>query len=256
MAIHQVRHLYDFRRINALEHFIKTNVQNKIIADCGSGSGIITWLALKYGAKKVYCIEKDTHALLHLNDFLYGNNNKVEICKIDYTTEQLPHADIYIHDMSETYFFTKEFYYFLKNCKKQNIQNVYPNKVKFFQGLIDKEYEYESANARKNTDLETESTTFFNLMHKIYPGFAYSKKNIFNSKITLKDVSCILDTDIFELLDLSIPFENREHIWWEASFDNEFTISSINNQHNRCNIGMQKTKLFKSNLRSLLKSQP
>ena len=255
MAIQQLRYLFDYKRINSLENFIKNNVQNKVVADCGSGSGIITWLSLKYGASKVFCIEKDEDALLHLNTFLYGKNNKVEICQLDYTKEDLPKADLYIHDLYDSHLFNAELYGLLQNCKRQNITEIYPNNVKIYQGQFVKEYEQNTEN-KKRFDLLPESRIFYKINSKIYPTLGSSSMSVFNSKIKVNEKECIFDDTLLECCKLKFEINKSENIWWEINFNNKYHVNSLNDVHNRCNVGIQKTKDFITNLRSLLKSQP
>lgn len=54
--------LSDKKRVNAFERAIKETVnQGDIILDIGSGTGILAFLALKYGARKAYAVEIDTY---------------------------------------------------------------------------------------------------------------------------------------------------------------------------------------------------
>ena len=36
--------IYDYKRTNTYESYIKKNVKDKIVVDCGAGSGILTYL--------------------------------------------------------------------------------------------------------------------------------------------------------------------------------------------------------------------
>ena len=51
--------LKDIPRLHFYRDMLKNNVKDKIVLDVGAGSGILSHLALKYGAKKVYIIERD-----------------------------------------------------------------------------------------------------------------------------------------------------------------------------------------------------
>ncbi len=51
--------LQDRRRMEYYSDIIKTKVQDKIVLDIGTGSGILSHLALRWGAKKVYSVEQN-----------------------------------------------------------------------------------------------------------------------------------------------------------------------------------------------------
>ena len=58
--------LLDSNRSNAYIKYIKENAKDKVIVDCGAGSGFFTWLSLKYGASKVYSCEINLPVLQYL----------------------------------------------------------------------------------------------------------------------------------------------------------------------------------------------
>ena len=51
--------IYDYKRTNTFENYIKANVSGKVVVDCGAGSGILTHLSSINGATKVYCLESN-----------------------------------------------------------------------------------------------------------------------------------------------------------------------------------------------------
>ena len=55
--------LLDSNRTNPYINFIKNNVKDKIVVECGTGTGFFSWLSIKYGAKKVYSCEKNPDTL-------------------------------------------------------------------------------------------------------------------------------------------------------------------------------------------------
>lgn len=52
-----LRMLTDVERLEFYETIIRETVKDKIVLDIGSGSGILSYLAIKHGAKKVYSVE-------------------------------------------------------------------------------------------------------------------------------------------------------------------------------------------------------
>lgn len=53
--------LRDRERFDFYKKLIEHKVKDKIVLDIGSGSGILSYLSLKYGAKKVYSVEFNPH---------------------------------------------------------------------------------------------------------------------------------------------------------------------------------------------------
>jgi hypothetical protein len=51
--------LQDKRRLEYYSDIIKPKVKDKIVLDVGTGSGILSYFALKWGAKKVYSVEQN-----------------------------------------------------------------------------------------------------------------------------------------------------------------------------------------------------
>ena len=51
--------LKDKRRLEYYSEILKPKVKDKIVLDVGTGSGVLSYLALKWGAKKVYSIEEN-----------------------------------------------------------------------------------------------------------------------------------------------------------------------------------------------------
>ena len=73
----------DSQRNTAYENWISENVKDKIVIDLGAGSGILCYLAVKYGAKKVYALERKGRLIHRMKETL-GDT-------IEYI-----HADLYI----------------------------------------------------------------------------------------------------------------------------------------------------------------
>jgi Ribosomal protein L11 methyltransferase (PrmA) len=51
--------LQDRRRLEYYSEIIKAKVKGKVVLDVGTGSGILSYLSLKWGAKKVYSVEEN-----------------------------------------------------------------------------------------------------------------------------------------------------------------------------------------------------
>ncbi|PVU95673.1 hypothetical protein BB559_001248 [Furculomyces boomerangus] len=132
---HQQNMLQDFVRTstyrNAITELKEYSIENKTVMDVGSGSGILSYFAVKNGASKVYAIEASTMASkmqiildaakgpLKKNEYLA---DKIQIIKgkIEDITEDIPKVDtiisepigvLLVHErMLESYIYAREKY--------------------------------------------------------------------------------------------------------------------------------------------------
>ena len=84
----------------------KIDFKDKVVADIGAGSGILSILAIKYGAKKVYAIEGNYNTIPLLKEMLSENGvyDKVKIINEISTNVKLPEkVDIIIHELIGTF---------------------------------------------------------------------------------------------------------------------------------------------------------
>ena len=75
----------DSQRNIACENWISKNVKDKTFIDLGAGSGIICYLAVKYGAKKVYALERRGR-LIHKMKEILGDSVEYIHCLL-YTSD-------------------------------------------------------------------------------------------------------------------------------------------------------------------------
>lgn len=72
--------LLDERRLEFYEAIIRDQVAGKVVLDVGAGSGILSWLALKYGAVKVIAVEMNPALQSVLAHFL---KEEIEAGKVE-----------------------------------------------------------------------------------------------------------------------------------------------------------------------------
>ena len=60
----------DYQRNTSYESWISDNVKDKTVIDLGAGSGILCYLAVKYGAKKVYALERRPELIDRMKEIL------------------------------------------------------------------------------------------------------------------------------------------------------------------------------------------
>ena len=98
--------LIDEERTEAFKRAIQNTVRkNDIVVDMGAGSGVLTMLALKAGAKKVYAIELDQHNIGPLHEIFRVNNvsDRVTVIHGDVSKIELAEeVDVIIGEMIAT----------------------------------------------------------------------------------------------------------------------------------------------------------
>ena len=100
----------DSQRNTAYENWISENVKDKIVIDLGAGSGILCYLAVKYGAKKVYALERRGRLIHRMKEIL---GDTVEYIHADLLETELPECDIYLHEWLTSEFWNEK--RFLRN---------------------------------------------------------------------------------------------------------------------------------------------
>lgn len=123
--------IYDYSRTNTYDSYLQANASGKTIVDCGGGSGILTYLALQYGASHVYCLENDNDIYNHLVETFSGNS-KVTVQNLDCTTDTLPTGDIYLHEFFGSLLWDEGIQGFIDNLNSQSITNIFPSTIEIF----------------------------------------------------------------------------------------------------------------------------
>ena len=218
----------DYQRNKSYEDWISENVKDKVVIDLGAGSGILCYLAVKYGAKKVYALERRGELIDRMKEIL---GNSVEYIHGDLLETELPKCDIYLHE-----WLTSEFW-----NEKRFLKNFYPEGDKELEvGHILDLVEY----AKKNdfvdklypnmvelSNIEGESTTEW-VDINIPSHSKYSKKflqdyynnltqnSIYNNKIKNKEI--IWEGHIKDLTHHKV----ENYLGWKVSFDNNHALSN------------------------------
>ena len=213
----------DKDRTMAYHDWIQANVNGKVVCELGSGSGIMAWLCLKYGATKVYCYENNVRIANFLEEQFAGND-KVVIKKEDITTATFPTADIYLHENIASNVFMENILGMYDNLKSQGLEDkAYPNKIKIQYGT----YTGTSTNHTFSVDNFDNANVleYFNScpMNKISnTGHNYLEHD--QNAITINGTS--FDGYLKDLTRITEEDTNNEYIFWEASFDGNNTISN------------------------------
>ena len=218
----------DSQRNTAYENWISENVKDKIVIDLGAGSGILCYLAVKYGAKKVYALERRGRLIHRMKEIL---GDTVEYIHADLLETELPECDIYLHEWLTSEFWNEK--RFLKNFYQEGDKELevghildlveYAKKNNF----IDKLY----PNTVELSSIEGESTTEYADI-KLYSHGKYSKQfieehysnltlnSIYKNRVDSKEV--IWKGHIKDLKYMQV----NNYLGWILSFDNEYEVSN------------------------------
>lgn len=218
--------LLDSNRTNAYIKYIKENVKDKVVVDCGAGSGFFTWLSILYGATKIYSCELNYQSYNFLRN-KYRTTDQVEVLNIDIFNDELPKGDIYIHELFGHCALTEGLLFFLDNCQKQQIHNIFPNNLKLIsckmQHLQQKPVTLEDFDDSK---MDKHLIDYFKLNNKKIDPNRY----LYNTNYTISDKETIFDSNIFDLLDLKFE-PTGTHTYFEAGFDDEYYSSFVKKQN-------------------------
>ena len=218
----------DSQRNTAYENWISENVKDKVVIDLGAGSGILCYLAVKHGAKKVYALERKGR-LIHRMKKILGNT--VEYIHADLLETELPECDIYLHEWLTSEFWNEKRFlgnFYEENDKELEVGHIldlveYAKKNNF----VDKLY----PNLVELSDIEGESTNEYEDI-KLYAHSKYSGQFIqehysnltvnatYKNKVKSKEV--VWQGHIKDLKYMTV----NNYLGWTLSFDNKYEVSN------------------------------
>lgn len=218
----------DFRRNKSYEDWISKNVKDKVVIDLGAGSGILCYLAVKYGAKKVYALERRGRLIHRMKEIL---GDSVEYIHGDLLETELPECDIYLHEWLTSEFwnekrFLKNFYQegdkelevghildLVEYAKKNDfIDKLYPNNVEL------SDIDGNSFSEWDDIQLESHSKYSKRFLLDYYPNI--ERNSIYRNTIMNKEVKW--EGHIKDLKYLKV----ENFLGWELSFDGEHSLSN------------------------------
>ncbi|ADD95600.1 hypothetical protein [uncultured phage MedDCM-OCT-S09-C7] len=218
----------DSQRNSAYESWISENVKDKIVIDLGAGSGILCYLAVKYGAKKVYALERRGELIDRMKEIL---GDSVEYIHGDLLETELPKCDIYLHEWLTSELWNEK--RFLKNfygegdkelevghildlveyaTKHDFIDKLYPNKVELsvIRG--------ESIVCPEDIGHDKHSKYSKQFLQDYYPDI--KENHIYKNSIEHKRV--FLRGDLKSLKH----YRTTDYLGWSFSFDGKYEISN------------------------------
>lgn len=129
----ELRCSLDDNKMHAYEQYIKKHVKDKVVIDLGTGPGIMGYLAIKYGAKKVYCIDF-VKKYLDVAKMMLADYDNVEYIHGDARNIVFPEADIIIHEIFGHNVYDEYIYDISKNLHMQGmLDKITPRKIEWLK---------------------------------------------------------------------------------------------------------------------------
>ena len=220
----------DKQRNEAYESWISENVKDKTVIDLGAGSGILCYFAVKYGAKKVYALERKGRLIHRMKEIL---GDSVEYIHADLLElDELPECDIYLHEWLTSEFWNEKRFlnnWFHEEHKEMEVGHIL-DLVKYakWHGFVDKLYP--NTVELSNIDGESNSVGWIDMHIDSYS--KYSKQFIedyySDIKLTTYYENTIFKKDVLwkgHIKDLKYT-EVDNFLGWELSFDDKHVLSN------------------------------
>ena len=236
--------VFDAERTHAYEEWIKDNVKDKVVIDLGSGSGILCYLAWKYGAKKVYGIEM-VPELCRMSSRILPD--EIEIINGDIETfKDLPECDIYLHENFASNLVAEIGTFIVERAKREGwADKIYPNMMTLYDVEIVEDKRIQSPVDINNYNGGTqEFIELLELENEIPPIFG-TRLNT-NIKVNSKVWEGKF-VDLYKEYSTVFTRPNDNCLGWEASFDGKHIVSNFSGNETHWNIhpwrsrGLRKT---------------
>lgn len=220
----ELRCAFDPEKLAAYESFLKDTVEGKVVCDLGSGCGILSYLALYYGATKVYCLDSNKAALDRASELL--GTDSAEFIECDLLNVTFPEADIYIHEIYGSVLYEERITSIFDNLRSQGLEHkCFPNKGEFFayecDSLSSEKYIYNvddfTPGTREYHSLLTEEEIEIGCKVTSYRCYNYTEKKV------IKEFDLTVDKGsrfIYNMLEM-VP-----SLGWRSTFPNGASFSN------------------------------
>lgn len=126
----------DWARTNAYADFLLSGVcSGKTVVDCGAGSGVCTYLALRGGARRVIACDISSEICDYLES-VFEQDYRVSVCQLDLCNQQIPEGDLYIHELIGNALYGEGINEIFANMRSQGIGNIYPRYARVTNGYV------------------------------------------------------------------------------------------------------------------------
>ncbi|WP_413578119.1 50S ribosomal protein L11 methyltransferase [Bdellovibrio sp. HCB290] len=188
--------LIDHERNQFYEKIIRDNCKEKIVLEIGAGSGLMSVLAIRHGAKHVYCCEANSLLAAAAEQLIIrmGLKDQITIFKsfsTDIPTEAIPKVDIVLHELFASDPFAEDVIHSLRDAKRF----MKPDAIFVPEGI---QITYQSVRARGlRQDLKyagIELTEMTQLLGKVHPALRNNQnpgvpnKTYFLPKVTMESL--------------------------------------------------------------------
>ena len=131
----ELRCAIDPEKMHAYNSFLEQNAQGKVVCDIGCGPGVLTYLALIHGAKKVYAIEHNIDTLEAAKKILSKYADKIVFIHAEaYSFDYPDDIDLVIHEVLGNAVYDENILPIFRQLKKHNLlEKTYPTRFEFFQ---------------------------------------------------------------------------------------------------------------------------
>lgn len=102
------------------KHAIDKSVKDKVVCDVGTGTGLLSILSAKAGARKVFAVERDPQRARYAKNIIeeLGLTDTVEVINDDFLNLDIP-ADIFVSETINTQIFGEDILQIAEHARKQ-----------------------------------------------------------------------------------------------------------------------------------------
>ena len=222
----ELRCAFDPEKMNAYSSFLSDVAKDKVVCDLGTGCGALAYLALYHGAKKVICVDINESALKRASELLKDHN--AEFMHANLLTDDVPEADIYIHEIYGNLLYDEKISVIYENLKRQGkADKCFPSTGRIFSYRCDDlsidRYTYDK------DDFDSATQSYHSLLTE-------DERNI--GSRTIMNARCYnyAEEKVLEAFDLSVDkptryiynIVNLVNQWgWEVTFPNGESFTNI-----------------------------
>lgn len=110
----------DGKRNSFYKEAIEKSVRDKVVCDIGSGTGLLSILSAKAGARKVFAVERDQGRCAYTRHIInkLGLRDSIEVIHDDFLNTDIK-ADIFVSETMNTQIFGEDILYLAEHARKQ-----------------------------------------------------------------------------------------------------------------------------------------